>query len=86
MLDYWRQLVEEYFSPSAKKRWCVSLYDKAGLEAMSIFRHATMVCFMLQICSNFHESPPHPECFFALCFLTFWVVFLVDELILFQHI
>ncbi|XP_066369701.1 probable transcriptional regulator SLK2 isoform X1 [Miscanthus floridulus] len=29
-ITYWRKLVEEYFAPRARERWCVSSYDNRG--------------------------------------------------------
>ncbi|XP_016445011.1 putative transcriptional regulator SLK2 isoform X1 [Nicotiana tabacum] len=29
-IAYWRKFVAEYYSPRAKKRWCLSLYDNIG--------------------------------------------------------
>lgn len=49
-ISYWREFVAEYFAPGAKKRWCVSLYDKVGLEAMSIFRNAPMDGWQCDMC------------------------------------
>lgn len=44
-MAYWREFVAEYYAPCAKKRWCVSLYDKMELQADGVFSHAAMVCF-----------------------------------------
>lgn len=33
----------EYYSPRAKKRWCLSLYDNVGHHALGVFPQAAMV-------------------------------------------
>ena len=33
----------EYYSPRAKKRWCLSLYDNVGHHALGVFPQASMV-------------------------------------------
>ncbi|KAF3448490.1 hypothetical protein FNV43_RR09203 [Rhamnella rubrinervis] len=49
-LAYWREFVAEYYAPCAKKRWCVSLYDKVGLQAIDVFPHAAMDAWQCEIC------------------------------------
>ena len=44
---YWRKFVAEYYSPRAKKRWCLSLYDNVGHHALGVFPQAAMVIFFL---------------------------------------
>ncbi|XP_066389162.1 probable transcriptional regulator SLK2 [Miscanthus floridulus] len=34
-ITYWRKLVEEYFAPRARERWCVSSYDKRANASVS---------------------------------------------------
>ncbi|XP_062186792.1 probable transcriptional regulator SLK3 isoform X2 [Phragmites australis] len=34
-ITYWRKLVEEYFAPRARERWCVSSYEKRGNSSVS---------------------------------------------------
>ncbi|KAI4969490.1 hypothetical protein ZWY2020_000404 [Hordeum vulgare] len=29
-ITYWRKLIDEYFAPQARERWCVSSYEKRG--------------------------------------------------------
>lgn len=36
----------EYYSPRAKKRWCLSLYDNVGHHALGVFPQAAMVSFI----------------------------------------
>lgn len=42
-IAYWRKFVTEYYSPRAKKRWCLSLYDNVGHHALGVFPQAAMV-------------------------------------------
>ncbi|KAM0871997.1 hypothetical protein ACQ4PT_039016 [Festuca glaucescens] len=35
-ITYWRKLIDEYFSPRARERWCVSSYDKRGNTSAAI--------------------------------------------------
>jgi hypothetical protein len=35
-IEYWRNFVNEYFAPNAKKRWCVSLYGN-GRQTTGVF-------------------------------------------------
>jgi hypothetical protein len=35
-IEYWRNFVNEYFAPTAKKRWCVSLYG-SGRQTTGVF-------------------------------------------------
>nr|XP_011463812.1 PREDICTED: probable transcriptional regulator SLK2 [Fragaria vesca subsp. vesca] len=42
-LGYWRQFVAEFYDPCAKRRWCLSCYDKVGEHALGISLHAAMV-------------------------------------------
>ena len=37
----------EYYSPRAKKRWCLSLYDNVGHHALGVFPQAAMVSYSL---------------------------------------
>lgn len=54
----------EYYSPRAKKRWCLSLYDNVGHHALGVFPQASMVSFMLLISasikleSSYHKIRP----------------------------
>jgi len=47
--------VAEYFAPKAKKRWCLSLYENVGSQALGAFPQAAMVsfpcCYVLHACS-----------------------------------
>ncbi|XP_062029262.1 probable transcriptional regulator SLK2 isoform X1 [Rosa rugosa] len=42
-LAYWRQFVAEFYDPCAKRRWCLSCYDKVGDHALGISPDAAMV-------------------------------------------
>ncbi|KAG5066158.1 hypothetical protein JHK86_009889 [Glycine max] len=35
-IAYWRKFVAEYYSPRAKKRWCLSLYSNVGHHALGV--------------------------------------------------
>lgn len=37
----------EYYSPRAKTRWCLSLYDNVGHHSLGVFPQAAMVLFFL---------------------------------------
>ncbi|KAK9143518.1 hypothetical protein Syun_012918 [Stephania yunnanensis] len=42
---YWRKFVAEYFTPRAKKRWCLSQYDNVGQHALGVFPQAAMATY-----------------------------------------
>lgn len=44
---YWRKFVNEYFSPRAKKRWCLSHYDNVGHNTLGVSPQAATVCLLL---------------------------------------
>ncbi|KAM3297937.1 hypothetical protein ACQJBY_039741 [Aegilops geniculata] len=35
-ITYWRKLIDEYFAPRARERWCVSSYEKRGNSPIAI--------------------------------------------------
>ncbi|RLN01077.1 hypothetical protein C2845_PM06G12350 [Panicum miliaceum] len=47
-IEYWRNFVNEYFAPSAKKRWCVSLYGN-GRQTTGVFPQDVWHC---EICNR----------------------------------
>ncbi|KAE8662117.1 putative transcriptional regulator SLK1 [Hibiscus syriacus] len=49
---YWRKFVAEYYSPRAKKRWCLSLYDNAGSHALGVFPQAVKDAWHCDICGS----------------------------------
>ncbi|KAL5552141.1 hypothetical protein UlMin_002317 [Ulmus minor] len=49
-LAYWRKFVAEFYAPGAKKRWCVSSYDKGGLEGIAPLPHAAMGSWHCDLC------------------------------------
>lgn len=51
-IAYWRKFTAEYFSPRAKKRWCLSLYDNVGQHALGVFPQATMDTWHCDICGS----------------------------------
>ncbi|KAK9292107.1 hypothetical protein L1049_020065 [Liquidambar formosana] len=51
-IAYWRKFVTEYYSPRAKKRWCLSLYDNVGNHALGVFPQATMDAWQCDICGS----------------------------------
>lgn len=51
---YWRKFVAEYYSPRAKKRWCLSLYDNVGHHALGVFPQAAMVIFFVLVIFSFY--------------------------------
>ncbi|XP_019233168.1 PREDICTED: probable transcriptional regulator SLK2 [Nicotiana attenuata] len=51
-IAYWRKFVAEYYSPRAKKRWCLSLYDSIGHPSIGVFPQATVDEWHCDICSS----------------------------------
>ncbi|KAI4378133.1 hypothetical protein MLD38_015658 [Melastoma candidum] len=49
-IAYWRKFVAEYYSPRAKKRWCLSLYNNVGQHALGVFPQAAMDAWQCDIC------------------------------------
>ena len=56
-IEYWRNFVNEYFAPSAKKRWCVSLYGN-GRQTTGVFPQVLDSSLTINICwylLSYHE-------------------------------
>ncbi|KAI3817953.1 hypothetical protein L1987_11755 [Smallanthus sonchifolius] len=51
-ISYWRKFVSEYYSPRAKKRWCLSLYDNVGHHSLGVFPQAAMDAWQCDICGS----------------------------------
>ncbi|XP_038906895.1 probable transcriptional regulator SLK2 isoform X1 [Benincasa hispida] len=51
-IAYWRKFVTEYYSPRAKKRWCLSLYNNVGHHALGVFPQAAMDAWQCDICGS----------------------------------
>ncbi|KAG5007249.1 hypothetical protein JHK85_025791 [Glycine max] len=51
-IAYWRKFVAEYYSPRAKKRWCLSLYSNVGHHALGVFPQAAMDAWQCDICGS----------------------------------
>ncbi|OWM75639.1 probable transcriptional regulator SLK2 isoform X2 [Punica granatum] len=51
-IAYWRKFVTEYYSPRAKKRWCLSLYENVGQHALGVFPQAAMDAWHCDICGS----------------------------------
>ncbi|KAL5173782.1 putative transcriptional regulator SLK2 [Glycine soja] len=51
-IAYWRKFVAEYYSPRAKKRWCLSLYSNVGHHALGVFPQASMDAWHCDICGS----------------------------------
>ncbi|XP_054785847.1 probable transcriptional regulator SLK2 isoform X2 [Prosopis cineraria] len=51
-IAYWRKFVAEYYSPRAKKRWCLSLYDNVGQHTLGVFPQAAMDAWQCDICGS----------------------------------
>lgn len=51
-IAYWRKFVVEYYSPRAKKRWCLSLYDNVGHHSLGVFPQASMDAWHCDICGS----------------------------------
>lgn len=50
----------EYFSPRAKKRWCLSHYDNMGHSALGVSPQAATVCllncFVFSVCAGLYSK------------------------------
>ncbi|CAA0832215.1 Probable transcriptional regulator SLK3 [Striga hermonthica] len=51
-IAYWRKFVAEDYSPRAKKRWCLSLYDNVGHHSLGVFPQAAMDAWQCDICGS----------------------------------
>lgn len=51
-IAYWRKFVAEYYSPRAKKRWCLSLYDNVGHHSLGVFPQASLDAWQCDICGS----------------------------------
>ncbi|VFQ77575.1 unnamed protein product [Cuscuta campestris] len=51
-IAYWRKFVAEYYSPRAKKRWCLSMYDNVGHQSLGVFPQAAMDAWQCEICNS----------------------------------
>ncbi|KAF3626789.1 putative transcriptional regulator SLK2 [Capsicum annuum] len=51
-IAYWRKFVAEYYSPRAKKRWCLSLYENVGHHSLGVFPQSTMDAWHCDICGS----------------------------------
>ncbi|KAE9592604.1 putative LIM-domain binding protein/SEUSS [Lupinus albus] len=51
-IAYWRKFVSEYYSPRAKKRWCLSLYNNVGQHALGVFPQAAMDAWQCDMCGS----------------------------------
>ncbi|KAG5013026.1 hypothetical protein JHK86_025287 [Glycine max] len=51
-IAYWIKFVAEYYSPRAKKRWCLSLYSNVGHHALGVFPQAAMDAWQCDICGS----------------------------------
>ncbi|CAN8251928.1 unnamed protein product [Cochlearia groenlandica] len=49
---YWRKFVTEYFSPRAKKRWCLSNYDNVGHTALGVSPQAATDEWHCDLCGS----------------------------------
>ncbi|KAI7727704.1 hypothetical protein M8C21_017929 [Ambrosia artemisiifolia] len=51
-ISYWRKFVAEYYSPRAKKRCCLSLYDNVGHHSLGVFPQSAMDAWQCDICGS----------------------------------
>uniref|UniRef100_A0ACD5ZH41 Uncharacterized protein n=1 Tax=Avena sativa TaxID=4498 RepID=A0ACD5ZH41_AVESA len=56
-ITYWRKLIDEYFAPRARERWCVSSYEKRGNSPVSI-QQTAQDTWRCDIC-NTHAGKGH---------------------------
>ncbi|XP_062233733.1 probable transcriptional regulator SLK2 [Phragmites australis] len=50
-ITYWKKLVEEYFAPQARERWCVSSYEKRG-NSLVATPHSALDTWRCDICNT----------------------------------
>ncbi|KAG8094060.1 hypothetical protein GUJ93_ZPchr0012g19709 [Zizania palustris] len=50
-ISYWRKLIDEYFAPRARERWCVSSYEKRGNSSGAV-PHAALDNWRCDICNT----------------------------------
>ncbi|KAK1382037.1 putative transcriptional regulator SLK2 [Heracleum sosnowskyi] len=51
-IAYWRKFVAEYYSPRAKKRWCLSLYNNDGQKSSGILPQSAMDGWQCDMCGS----------------------------------
>ncbi|RID76836.1 hypothetical protein BRARA_B03787 [Brassica rapa] len=51
-IGYWRKFVNEYFSPRAKKRWCLSHYDNVGHNTLGVSPQAATDEWQCDLCGS----------------------------------
>lgn len=75
----------EYYSPRAKKRWCLSLYSNDGQTSSGILPQAAMVCLLLikTFIGQLHALMC--LCMFMFCYYVIIVIiFYFNKLVLFN--
>ncbi|KAL5211760.1 hypothetical protein ABZP36_022607 [Zizania latifolia] len=50
-ITYWRKLIDEYFAPRARERWCVSSYEKRGNSSGAV-PHTALDYWRCDICNT----------------------------------
>ncbi|XP_062227898.1 probable transcriptional regulator SLK3 [Phragmites australis] len=50
-ITFWKKLVEEYFAPKARERWCVSSYEKRGNSSVAT-PHSALDTWRCDICNT----------------------------------
>ncbi|XP_040380810.1 probable transcriptional regulator SLK2 [Oryza brachyantha] len=50
-ITYWRKLIDEYFAPRARERWCVSSYEKRGNPSGPV-PHTALESWRCDICNT----------------------------------
>ncbi|XP_023754768.1 probable transcriptional regulator SLK2 [Lactuca sativa] len=51
-ISYWRKFVGEYYSPRAKKRWCLALHNNMGHHPSGVFSPANLDAWQCGICGS----------------------------------
>ncbi|MBA0621904.1 hypothetical protein Godav_007481 [Gossypium davidsonii] len=74
---YWRKFVAEYYSPRAKKRWCLSLYDNVGSHALGVFPQAAMDAWHCDICGS-KSGRGFGKRFMSICFVKLLLKYFPD--------
>ncbi|XP_040988485.1 probable transcriptional regulator SLK3 [Juglans microcarpa x Juglans regia] len=49
-IAYWRKFIREYYAPCARRRWCLSSYDKVGRHAFGMIPLAATDAWQCEIC------------------------------------
>ncbi|CAA0840524.1 Probable transcriptional regulator SLK3 [Striga hermonthica] len=51
-IGYWRKFVAEYYSPRAKKRWCLSRYNNVGHRSAGVIPQGAADAWLCDLCGS----------------------------------